>query len=134
MPVRSALLTSLMAISFASAATTTPARPGGAASASGALTAAPVPPAATVTPILNPGQTWVMQADPARTGWPAAGVIMTLGPYRKVGAASVKFTLSARPQGAATATDDLYYDPLDSDPEFIAGTRLVTRPDRKSVV
>ncbi len=128
MPVRSALLTSLMAMSFASAATITPARPNGAAPASSALTVAPATAAPNVTPILNPGQTWVMQADPARTGWPAAGVIMTLGPYRKVGAASVKFTLPARPQGAATATDNLYYDPLDSDPEFIAGTRLVTRP------
>jgi len=119
-----------MAVSFASAATIIPARPNGAAPASSALTVAPAAAAAApnVTPILNPGQTWVMQADPARTGWPAAGVIMTLGPYRKVGAASVKFTFPARPQGTATATDDLYYDQLDSDPEFIAGTRLLTRP------
>ncbi|MDR6218035.1 hypothetical protein [Deinococcus soli (ex Cha et al. 2016)] len=111
-----------MAASFASSSTTsvratTPASP----------TLTPASPAP-VTPILNAGQTRVMQADPARSGWPAAGVVMTPGPYRKVGAASVKCTLPARLQGNTAVADDLFHDPLDSDQEFIAGTRLVTQP------
>lgn len=81
-----------------------------------------------VTPILQPGQAWVMQVGTPLPGWPAGGVVIPLGASRKVGAGSVKFTVPPRTDGAATVTDDLFYDPLDSDPEFIVGTRLTVRP------
>lgn len=88
--------------------------------------ASPVP----ATPVLAAGQTWTMKADVPVAALPGA-VTFTLGASRAVGRGGAAFQPTVTTAGHQRFQDDMFYDPEDSDPVFIAATRLISQPAGK---
>jgi len=79
------------------------------------------------TPILAPGQVWTFAADPI-DGQAAVPNTLTVGSPKHYGTGSVGFSSEPVTQGSTlqeltTTVDGFYYDPLDSDREYIIATR-----------
>jgi len=107
----------LALVSLASAGTPAPVNPG---------LATPVP----ATPVLTAGQSWTMKADVPVAALPGA-VTFTLGAFRAVGKGGAAFEPTVTTAGPQRFQDNMFYDPEDSDPVFIAATRLISQPAGK---
>jgi len=94
-------------------------------------TTTPATPARFVTPILAQGQQWIMTLTPQPFKDSLAPVTLTVGEPDFSEAGSVGFDLAAKFKADTYLGDAFYYDPLDSDPEFITATHiLLTRLPR----